>query len=164
MATSDKTITDVADDVVGRSARTQKTAEVVASDVVAEVKDDVAIVADKSGNSARSVADSGKDLAADAVHGLADVARQMASKLDSGKLDGGKPDSSNAKAAEYARKAAEGMDRFSTRLREKEVDAVAADARNVVRKNPAIVAGAAALIGFALARFMKGSGSGGRKR
>ena len=37
----------------------------------------------------------------------------------------------------------------------------ASDARTAVRNNPAIVIGAAALIGFALARFMKG-GSGDR--
>jgi len=158
MATSGKTITDLADDVAGKAARASKSAKAAASDMIVEVKDDVSVLAGKAGSGAKSAAGSGKDMAADAVHGLADAARQMA-----GKLDDGKPDSGNTKAAEYARKAADGMDRFSSRLREKEVDEIAADARDVVRQNPAIAIGAAALIGFALARFLKGNGSGDRE-
>lgn len=155
MATTGKTITDVADDIAGKAAQTSRSARAAAADMIVEVKEDVSVLAGKAGNSAKSAAGSGKDMAADAVHGLADAARQMA-----GKLEDGKPDSGTAKAAEYARKAADGMDRFSTRLREKEIEEIASDARNVVRQNPAIAVGAAALIGFALARFLKGNGSG----
>ena len=85
------------------------------------------------------------------MHGLAGVARDVASKLDDGKADSG-----NAKAAEFARKAADGMDRFSASLKDKEINEIAEDARSAVRNNPAIAVGAAAVIGFALARFLKG--------
>ena len=57
---------------------------------------------------------------------------------------------------EFARKAADGMDRFSASLKDKEINEIAEDARSAVRNNPAIAVGAAAVIGFALARFLKG--------
>lgn len=153
MAASDRTITDVADDVAGKATRTARKVSDKASEVIVEVKEDVGIFADKAGQGAKSAASSGKDMAADAMKGLADAARQMA-----GKLDDGKPDTGNAKAADYARKAADGMERFSESLKQKDVEEIAEDARSAVRNNPAIAVGAAAIIGFALARFLKGSG------
>ncbi len=157
MASKDNVITDLAKDVAGDAARASRSAKAAASDLIVEVKDDAAVMAKKAGASALSAAGQGKTMAADAVHGLADAARQMASKLEDGK-----PDSSNTKAAEYARKAADGMDRFSSTLRDKEIEEIADNARDAVRQNPAIAIGAAALIGFALARFLKGNGSGDR--
>jgi ElaB/YqjD/DUF883 family membrane-anchored ribosome-binding protein len=153
MASTGKTITDLADDVAGKTARAARKAGDKASEVIVEVKDEAAVIVEKAGAGAKSAAGSGKDMAADAMSGLADAARQMA-----GKLEDGKPDSGNARAAEFARKAADSMERFSTKLRDKEVDEIADDARNIVRDNPAIAVGAAAVIGFALARFLKGSG------
>lgn len=153
MAVNSKTITDVADDVAGKASRTARKVSDKASEVIVEVKEDVGVFAEKAGSGAKSAASSGKDMAADAVKGLADAARQMAGKLDDGKTESG-----NAKAAEYARKAADGMDRFSESLKQKDIEEIADDARTAVRNNPAIAVGAAAVIGFALARFLKGSG------
>lgn len=153
--TNNGTISDIADDAGAKVKKAARTTREKASDVIVEVKDEVSVLAEKAGAGAKTAASSGKDMAADAVHGLADAARQMA-----GKLGDGNEGSANAKAADYARKAADSMDRFSTRLKEKDVDAIAADARDAVRKNPAIAVGAAALIGFALARLLKGGNSG----
>jgi ElaB/YqjD/DUF883 family membrane-anchored ribosome-binding protein len=153
MAVNSKTITDVADDVAGKATRTARKVSDKAAEVIVEVKEDVGIFAEKAGTGAKSAASSGKDMAADAVKGLAEAARQMA-----GKLDDGKPETGNTKAAEYARKAADGMDRFSDSLKQKDIEEIADDARTAVRNNPAIAVGAAAIIGFALARFLKGSG------
>ena len=153
MAVKGTTITDLADDVAGKTSQAAKRVSEKASDVIVEVKGEMAEIAEKAGSTAKSAATSGKDYAAEAVHGLADAARQVASKLDDGSADG-----SNAKAAEFARKAAESMDRFSSKLRDRNVDEIAEDARSVVRQNPAIAVGAAAIIGFALARFLKGNG------
>jgi ElaB/YqjD/DUF883 family membrane-anchored ribosome-binding protein len=153
MATNGKTITDLADDVAGKTKQAAGNARHKAAEVMVDVKDEAAVIFEKTGAGARSAASSGKDMAADAVAGLADAARQMA-----GKLDEGQAESSNAKAAEMARKAADTMDRFSGRLREKDIEEIADDARMAVRNNPVIAVGAAAVIGFALARFLKGSG------
>jgi ElaB/YqjD/DUF883 family membrane-anchored ribosome-binding protein len=153
MATNDEMITDLSVDAAGNSTRAARTAREKAADVMVEVKDEASLIVEKAGAGARNAASSGKDMAADAVNGLADAARQMAGKLDDGVSDG-----NNAKAAEFARKAADNMERFSARLRERNVDEITADARDAVRQNPAIAVGAAAIIGFALARFLKGSG------
>jgi ElaB/YqjD/DUF883 family membrane-anchored ribosome-binding protein len=151
MAVKGTTITDLADDVAGKTSRAARKAGAKASEVIVEVKEDVSAFAGKAGTGAYSAASTGKDYAAEAVHGLAGVARDVASKLDDGKADSG-----NAKAAEFARKAADGMDRFSASLKDKEINEIAEDARSAVRNNPAIAVGAAAVIGFALARFLKG--------
>ncbi|TPE63680.1 hypothetical protein FJQ54_02145 [Sandaracinobacter neustonicus] len=153
MATNGKTITDVADDVAGKAKRASKKAADTASEIFVDVKDETAEIFEKAGAGAKSAASSGKDYAADGLAGIADAARQVAGKLSDSPADSG-----NAKAAEFARKAADSIDRFSSKLREKEVEEIAEDARSAVRNNPAIAVGAAAVIGFALARFLKGSG------
>jgi ElaB/YqjD/DUF883 family membrane-anchored ribosome-binding protein len=153
MASTGKTITDLADDVAGKTKKAAGAAKSKASEVIVDVKGEAAEIFEKTGAGAKSAASSGKDMAADAVAGLADAARQMAGKLDDGNADSG-----NAKAADMARKAADTMEKFSGRLREKEIEEIAEDARTAVRNNPAIAVGAAAVIGFALARFLKGSG------
>ena len=147
---SKETITDLADDVGGAASGAMSKATRVLDDV----KGDVTALAGKAGTSAKQAACSGKDKAADALHNLADVARDLANKFDDGTVG-----SNTAKAATYARKAADNVERFSDKVKAKEIEDIANDARNAVRNNPAIVIGAAALIGFALARFLKG-GSG----
>ncbi|MGL6042334.1 MAG: hypothetical protein ACRC1J_00255 [Sandaracinobacteroides sp.] len=153
MDSSGRTITELADDVAGKVKNATKTAAGNTSEVIVETKHKAEEIYAKAGTATKGAASSGKDMAAEAMTGLADAARQMAGKLEEGTGDG-----NSAKAAEFARKAADGMDRFSTKLREKEVDEIADDARKMVRQNPAIAVGAAAVIGFALARFLKGSG------
>lgn len=119
------------------------------------LKADAAEFSGKAGGKLKDVASTGKDMAADAMHGLAGAARDVAGKLGDGQSDG-----ASTRAAEFARRAADGMDRFSDNLKGKELDELAEDARRAVRQHPAIAVGAAAVIGFALARFLK-SGSGG---
>lgn len=146
-----KTITDVADDVGSAAKGTMSKASVILDDV----KGDVSALYGKAGASAKNAAATGKDKTADALHELADAARELAGKFDDG------ADGNSAKVASYARKAADGVDRFSAKMKAKDIEDITSDARTAVRNNPAIVIGAAALIGFALARFMKG-GSGDR--
>lgn len=109
--------------------------------------------ADKAGAKVKDAATSGKDMAADGLHNLADATRNVAGKYADGKA---KP------VADYAAKAADGLDRFSGTLKNKSVDDLTSDAKGFVKEHPAIAVGAAALIGFALARFLKSSGSDGR--
>lgn len=122
-----------------------------------DLKDEAAELAAQAGSKLKHAASSGKDMAAGAMHGLAGAARDMAGKLEDGDPDGG-----SAKAAGYARKAADSIDRFSESLKSKDVDELADDARRAVREHPAIAVGAAAIIGFALARFLKSGSSGER--
>ena len=55
----------------------------------------------------------------------------------------------------YARSAAQGISNFSESLRGKEVDDLVADASAFVKKSPVIAVGAAAAIGFVIARLIK---------
>lgn len=151
MAVSKKTITDVADDVAGGATRAAKKAGGKASDILVDVTGEVADITDKAGDAARSAAATGKGYAADAVHGIAKAAREMADRLAQGK-----PDGESGKTADFARRAADGMESFSARLREKDMAEITEEARDAVRRNPAVAVGAAAVIGFALARFLKG--------
>ncbi len=58
---------------------------------------------------------------------------------------------------DYARKAAEAVCGAAKSLDDKDIDQLAEDARNFVRKSPAVAIGAAAIVGFVLMRLMRGS-------
>lgn len=70
----------------------------------------------------------------------------------------------------FAHEAARQVDAFATRMREKPADELFADASDFARRQPAIVFGAAAVLGFAMFRVLKvgaqtsyGSSSGHRQ-
>jgi ElaB/YqjD/DUF883 family membrane-anchored ribosome-binding protein len=56
---------------------------------------------------------------------------------------------------QYARSAAEAVSNFSGTLKAKQVDDLIDDARDFVKKSPAVAIGTAAAIGFVLARLVK---------
>lgn len=55
----------------------------------------------------------------------------------------------------YARRAAEGIGGFGDMMKHKDVDQLFEDARDVVRKSPAVAIGAAAALGFMVARLAR---------
>jgi hypothetical protein len=56
---------------------------------------------------------------------------------------------------EFAHEAARRVDAFATRIREKPADELFADASDFARRQPAIVFGAAAVLGFAMFRVLR---------
>ncbi|MDH7973153.1 hypothetical protein QH494_13270 [Sphingomonas sp. AR_OL41] len=60
-----------------------------------------------------------------------------------------------AQYGNYARSAADAVSGFSESLKSKNVDDIVADARDFVKKSPAIAIGTAAAIGFVLVRLIK---------
>lgn len=62
--------------------------------------------------------------------------------------------------ADYARRAADALDRTATSLRNKSPDELIDDTRNFVRKSPGVALAGAAIVGFALARIVKSGLSG----
>lgn len=100
-------------------------------------------------DAARSAANSAKNTTGDALHGLSKLIGDTAGAVDS-KL--------GEQYGDYARKAAEAVSGAAQSLDEKDIDQLAEDARNFVRKSPAVAIGAAALVGFVLMRMMRGSG------
>jgi len=99
---------------------------------------------------ARDAANSAKNTTGDALAGLSRLIAETAETVDS-KL--------GPQYGDYARKAAETLAGASRTLDEKDVNDLAEDARNFVRKSPAVTIGAAAVVGFVLMRMMRGSSS-----
>lgn len=93
----------------------------------------------------------GKDRATELLDGLVELVDSAVGALDRnfGESDLG------AGASDYARRAAGALSGFTDNLREKDVDELIEDAREAIRNNPAIAIGAAAAIGFVLARIVK---------
>jgi ElaB/YqjD/DUF883 family membrane-anchored ribosome-binding protein len=94
----------------------------------------------------REFAMMGKDRAGGALDQLAQMLTDAAGQVD-GKL--------GANYGQYARTAAEQVQGFSASVRDKDVDELMSDAREVVRKSPGIAIGAAAALGFAIARLIQ---------
>lgn len=128
-------------------AATRETIRAEASKKAASLKDEATTLANQASARARDAASKGKDKAAEAVGSLAKMLEDSADTVDSkfGKQYG-----------DYARSAASTVAGLASTLDEKDLDELAASTRNFVKKSPAVAVGAAAVIGFVLARMLKG--------
>jgi vacuolar-type H+-ATPase subunit E/Vma4 len=87
-----------------------------------------------------------KSAAGEELHSVADVMRGAARKFEE-QQEGG--------VAEYVDKAADYVDRVSSTLRERNVEDLMGEVEEQLRRKPAVVLGAAAVVGFALGRFLR---------
>jgi ElaB/YqjD/DUF883 family membrane-anchored ribosome-binding protein len=118
-------------------------------DVKAKVKKDMSDFKAKATDSAKAAAEKGKDRATEAVGSIGKLIRDSAATID---------ENVGKEYGNYARSAADAVDGFASKLDAKDVDALAEDARQFVRKSPAVAIGAAAAIGFVLARLIRSGG------
>lgn len=118
----------------------------VEGDSMNNVKNEFANLKDKAGERAREAADRGKDKASEALGGIGKILRESAGTID---------EKVGAEYGEYARKAADAVDEFASKMDAKQVDDILEDTRQLVRKSPAVAIGAAAAIGFVLARLVR---------
>lgn len=95
---------------------------------------------------AREYAVQGKDRATDALDNVARLIGDTAAQVD---------EKVGAQYGDYARRASDTVANLATTLRDKDVDELFADARELVRRSPGIAIGAAAVVGFALVRLVK---------
>ncbi len=95
---------------------------------------------------AREYADEGKARASAGLDSVAKMIGDSADQIDE-KLGGSYGD--------YVRRAGDAVSGFSTSLRDKDVEELFEDARDLVRRSPAIAIGAAAAAGFVLSRIIK---------
>lgn len=105
-------------------------------------------IGEQASDKVRGLAEMGKERAGGALDQLAQMLTDAAGQVD-GKL--------GAQYGQYARTAAEQVQGFSASVRDKDLDELLNDAREVVRKSPAVAIGAAAAIGFVLARLIQSS-------
>jgi hypothetical protein len=89
-----------------------------------------------------------KDRATDGLGSVAQAVRQTTQHLR---------DNQNDTVARYAEQAAEQIERFSERLRNKDVGELMNDAQQLARRQPALFVGGAFAIGLLGARFLKSS-------
>ncbi|MBU3076386.1 hypothetical protein [Sphingomonas quercus] len=104
----------------------------------------------QAGDRARAFAEQGKERATTALEGVSRMIGEAAGQVD---------EKVGREYGDYARRAQAAIEGLATTLRDKDVDALFDDARDLVKKSPAIAIGAAAVVGFALVRLIK-SGTG----
>ena len=131
-------------------AATRDTIKSEASKKAASLKDEAAALKSQASAKAREAATKGKDKAAETVGSLAKMLEDSADTVDSkfGKQYG-----------DYARSAATTVAGLASSLDQKDLDELAGATRDFVKKSPAVAVGAAAVIGFVLARMLKGGSS-----
>lgn len=100
----------------------------------------------QAADKAREYAEEGKARASAGLDSVAKMISDSASQIDE-KLGGAYGD--------YARKAGDAVADFSASLRDKDVEELIDDARDLIRRSPAIAIGAAAAAGFMIARIVK---------
>ncbi|NWK98145.1 hypothetical protein DM806_21265 [Sphingobium lactosutens] len=105
-------------------------------------------IKEQAGKTARSAADAAKDKTGTAMQSLAKLISDTAGTVDA-KL--------GPQYGDYARQAAESVAGAADTLDSKDVDELMTEARDFVRKSPAVAIGAAAVVGYVLMRLAKGS-------
>ena len=132
-----KTIENEAGNVSGKTADAKQAIKESASKYSAQAAD-----------KARTFAEDGKARASGALEQIAQLLTDAAGQVDEklGSQYGG-----------YARSAADSVSGFADQVKAKDIDELVDDARELVRKSPAIAVGAAAAIGFVIARLVQSS-------
>ena len=110
------------------------------------MKDEFNSFKDQAGGKARDAANRGKERAAEAMGGIGKIIRESADTID---------DKVGKQYGDYARSAADTVDGFADKVDGQDIDALVEDARQFIRKSPAVAIGAAAAIGFVLARVIR---------
>ncbi len=138
---------EVIKEKVKRKAATAKEAAVKAvNDVDWKAHGDQ--LKDQASKTALSAAEVAKDKSSTAIKGLSKLISETAGTVDA-KL--------GPQYGDYARYAAEAVSGAAKSLDERDVDQLLTEARDFVRKSPAVAIGAAAIAGYVLMRLAKGS-------
>jgi hypothetical protein len=132
--------------------------------LVAQVRDQVTSLRGQAGDKLRGVADDGKARATGLLEDVAGIIEDAARSID---------DRLGEDVGDYAHRASNAVSGFAGKVRDKTVDDIIDDTRDIVRRSPAVAIAAAAVVGFALMRVIRtglddargGEGrSGGGKR
>ncbi len=117
-----------------------------AADAKQAIKDGANKYTAQATDKVRTFAEDGKARASGALEQVAQLLTDAAGQVDEklGSQYGG-----------YARSAADSVSGFADQVKAKDIDELFDDARALVRKSPAIAVGAAAAIGFVVARLVQ---------
>jgi ElaB/YqjD/DUF883 family membrane-anchored ribosome-binding protein len=110
------------------------------------VSEKTAGLRDQATETVRSYALQGKEKATDALENVIRMIDDAAAAVD---------EKVGAQYGDYVRQASQTLAGISSTIRDKDVDDLVDDARGVVRSSPALAIGAAAAVGFLVARIVK---------
>lgn len=110
------------------------------------VSEKTAGLREQATDTVRSYALQGKDKATETLDNVSRMIDDAAAAVD---------DKVGAQYGDYVRQAGQTLAGLSSTLRDKDVDDLVDDARGVVRSSPALAIGAAAAVGFLVARIVK---------
>lgn len=144
--TTETLINDATAAGIGTDTTRADTAQAAKPSAADTIRDQASKFGNDAADRARALAGEGKDRATSALDEVARMFETAAGDVDA-KL--------GEQYGQYARSAAQGISNFSESLRGKQVDDLLSDASDFVKKSPAIAVGAAAAIGFVLARLIK---------
>lgn len=113
-----------------------------------EIGDEVTRLAGQAGDRARELARQGKDKTASGLDSLAKVIEDSASTVD---------DKLGKQYGDFARSAATTVAGLAGTLEQQDIDELVESTREFVKKSPAVAIGSAAVVGFMLARLLRGS-------
>lgn len=141
----ENTLTDAGADFA-RESDTNGKRGAIFSGAAQTLKDEANKLGQSGIEKAKAYAVDGKDRAGGALDEFAKLMTDAAGSVDE-KL--------GAQYGDYARSAANSLSGFADTLRAKDVDELLNDAKDLVKKSPAVAIGTAAAVGFVLARLVK---------
>ncbi len=118
------------------------------SGIAGELKQQAGEITEQAKTMAREAAQSGQSLAADQLNEFADGVRRSAESWD---------DTQHVWVKQALSSAADGIERFSSTLKDRDLPSLLSEAEGVARRNPALFAAGCAVVGFALVRFLQSS-------
>lgn len=113
-----------------------------------EIGDEVGRLYNQATEKALDAARQGKTRAAESLESLAKVIDDSAGAVD---------DKLGTQYGDFARSAAQTVGKLAEQLDEKDLEELVASTRDFVRKSPAVAIGSAAVVGFMLARLLRGN-------
>jgi ElaB/YqjD/DUF883 family membrane-anchored ribosome-binding protein len=138
--------TPVADQLASAGSAAADSATGLKDEATKVVSEKTAGLREQATDTVRSYALQGKDKATEALDNVIRLIDDAAAAVD---------EKVGAQYGDYLRQAGETVAGFSSSLRDKDVDDLVDDAREVVRTSPALAIGAAAAVGFVVARIIK---------
>lgn len=114
--------------------------------LVSQVRDQVTSLRGQATDKLRGMADDGKDRATGLLDDISAIIEDAARSID---------DRLGQEYGDYAHRASGAVSSFAGKVRDKSVDDIVGDTRDIVRKSPAVAIAAAAVVGFALMRVVK---------
>jgi hemerythrin superfamily protein len=141
-------------------AQAQATAESHASQATAKTRETGEHVRHEGQRLAEEAKAKGRSVLHDQQHFLAAQIGNVAQALHKTAQQLGEQDQDQSALAQYTNQAADGLERFSHNLRDRELSSVIGQVEDFARRQPMAFIGGAAVLGFLASRFLKSSAEG----